>query len=98
MTTVDISLLSPAVRLDLIGRLWDSLDEDSVVLTVAMRAELDRRLGRADADLAASVSWENLRTELRSGRGVAKGFGDLSGLAFLDEAVRQFGEFSQHGN
>jgi putative addiction module component (TIGR02574 family) len=64
MTTIDIERLSPQERLDLIGRLWDSLDADDLPLTNAQEAELDRRLTTADADLADSVAWEALRAEL----------------------------------
>jgi putative addiction module component (TIGR02574 family) len=64
MTTIDIDRLSPEERLDLIGRLWDSLDADDLPLTPAQAAELDRRLATADADLAESEPWETLRAEL----------------------------------
>ena len=60
---IEIDKLSPEERLDLIGRLWDSLDADAVPLTPAQAVELDRRLVVADADLAASVSWETLKAE-----------------------------------
>ena len=45
---IDISNLSPVERLDLISRLWDSLDADDVPLTQAQSAELDRRLASLD--------------------------------------------------
>jgi len=41
---IDIASLTPMERLDLISRLWDSLDADDVPLTQAQSAELDRRL------------------------------------------------------
>ena len=68
MTMIDIDHLSPQERLDLIGRLWDSLDDEDVPLTPEQEAELDRRLATADADLADSVSWESFRAELRARR------------------------------
>lgn len=40
--------LSAQERLDLIGQLWDSLEDDNVSLTPAQRAELDRRLAALD--------------------------------------------------
>jgi putative addiction module component (TIGR02574 family) len=43
---IDISQLSPEERLDLIGELWDSLDDSSVVLSDQQRAELRRRMDR----------------------------------------------------
>jgi putative addiction module component (TIGR02574 family) len=44
MTMIDIDGLSPQERLDLIGRLWDSLDEEDLPLTPEQEAELDHRL------------------------------------------------------
>lgn len=63
MTTIDIDHLSPEERLELIGRLWDSLDAEDLPLTPAQEAELDHRLATADADLADSVPWERYRAE-----------------------------------
>lgn len=65
---IEIEKLSPQERLELIGRLWDSLDAEDVPLTPAQADEIDRRLATADADMAASVSWETLRTELGNRR------------------------------
>jgi len=64
ISQTDIERLSPQERLDLIERLWDSLDADTIPLTPAQIAELDRRLETADADLADSVPWETVRAEL----------------------------------
>jgi putative addiction module component (TIGR02574 family) len=63
MIDIDISRLTPQERLDLIARLWESLDMNDVPLTPAQGAELDRRLVTADADLADSVPWDVLRAE-----------------------------------
>jgi putative addiction module component (TIGR02574 family) len=68
ISQIDIERLSPQERLDLIERLWDSLDADTVPLTPAQNAELDRRLATADADLAESVPWETVHAELVTGR------------------------------
>ena len=68
MTMIDIDRLSPQERLDLIGRLWDSLDDDDLPLTPEQEAELDCRLATADADLADSIPWESYREELRARR------------------------------
>ena len=68
MTMIDIDRLSPQERLELIGRLWDSLDDEDLPLTPEQEAELDRRLATADADLADSVPWETYRAELRARR------------------------------
>jgi putative addiction module component (TIGR02574 family) len=49
---IDISGLTPEEKLDLLERLWDSLsaDPESLALTAAQRAELDRRLDDLDRD------------------------------------------------
>jgi putative addiction module component (TIGR02574 family) len=64
MTTIDISNLSPAERLELIGRLWDSLDSEDVRLTPAQEAELDRRLATLDEDIKTGSTWEKIDAEL----------------------------------
>jgi putative addiction module component (TIGR02574 family) len=58
-----IDQLSPAERLALIGRLWDSLEEADVPVTPAQREELDRRL--ADGGGGPSSTWEELEAKLR---------------------------------
>jgi putative addiction module component (TIGR02574 family) len=68
ISQIDIERLSPQERLDLIERLWDSLDAETIPLTQAQNAELDRRLATADADLAESIPWETVRTELAARR------------------------------
>jgi putative addiction module component (TIGR02574 family) len=64
MATIDISSLSPQERLDLIGRLWNSLDAEDVRLTPAQEAELERRLATLDADIKAGSTWEEIEAEL----------------------------------
>jgi putative addiction module component (TIGR02574 family) len=64
MTNLDIASLSPQERLELIGRLWDSLDAGDVRLTPAQEAELDRRLSTLDEDVKAGSTWEHLDAEL----------------------------------
>jgi putative addiction module component (TIGR02574 family) len=68
MPTLDIEGLTLPERLDLLARLWDSIDSQSVPVRPAQREELDRRLNTADADLATSVPWEKLRIELANRR------------------------------
>jgi putative addiction module component (TIGR02574 family) len=64
MTAIDITRLSPQERLDLIGRLWDSLDAEDVPLTPAQEAELERRLATLDEDIKAGSTWEEIEAEL----------------------------------
>ena len=49
---IDVEQLSPDERLELIGQLWDSLakNPESVPVTAAQKAELDRRLDEMEKD------------------------------------------------
>jgi putative addiction module component (TIGR02574 family) len=64
LTPDEISRLSPAERLSLIGQLWDSLADEDVPVTPAQRNELERRLATLDHDRANSVTWDSLKAEL----------------------------------
>jgi putative addiction module component (TIGR02574 family) len=54
-------------RLELVEELWDSIaeDADSLPLTDAQAAELDRRLAAHDAEPSEGVSWSELRDRLQ---------------------------------
>ena len=64
MAAIDIARLTPQERLDLISRLWDSLDASDIPLTPAQEAELDRRLASLDQDIAHGSTWEQIEAEL----------------------------------
>ena len=64
MRMIDISLLSTQERLELIGELWDSLDQSEFPLTEEQKQELEKRLATADQDLADAVSWKDLQAEI----------------------------------
>ena len=60
----DYKKLSPEERLDLIGEIWDSLENEQVPISPELKAELDRRLadlernpseGRPDAEVIARI-------------------------------------------
>lgn len=51
MTRLDLSRMTPAEKLDLIGELWDSLEAEHLTLTVDQAAELDRRYATIDSDI-----------------------------------------------
>ena len=61
---LDIARLTPAERLELIGRLWDSLEPEDVGLTPRQDAELGRRMATFDADAKAAVPWEEIEADL----------------------------------
>ena len=57
--------LSTDERIELIGRLWDSLDAQvAAPMTESLRQELARREADADRDPDSGDSWESLRDRL----------------------------------
>ena len=64
----ELARLSPRQRHDLIGSLWESLDDKDVPVTDAQRAELDRRITGFDQDQEQSIPWDQLRADLRQRR------------------------------
>jgi putative addiction module component (TIGR02574 family) len=64
MTSIDIARLSPQERLELIAKLWDSLEADDIKLTPAQEAELERRLATLDEDIKSGSTWEQIEAEL----------------------------------
>ena len=71
---VDIGELSAAERLELLEKLWDSLDDASaeLPLTDPQRAELDRRLDALETDVAngrvLGIPWTEVLEQLRTHR------------------------------
>ncbi|MGV8082986.1 MAG: addiction module protein [Coriobacteriia bacterium] len=65
---IDINALDPEERLRLIGDLWDSLCEcpSDIELTLAQRAELNRRLDELESGQAKLVSWDEVKARLVS--------------------------------
>lgn len=63
---LDVSKLTADEKYDLIDDLWRSLSSDDLMLTPALRAELDRRLDRLDQDGPVGVEWEDVYAEMRS--------------------------------
>ena len=62
--TFDYKKLSPEERLDLIGEIWDSLENEQIPISPELQAELDRRLddlernpseGRPAAEVIARI-------------------------------------------
>lgn len=63
----NIDDLSPEERLILLERLWDSLtvNPESVPLSPAQRAELDRRLDEMDRGDVAGIPWDEVLRQIR---------------------------------
>jgi putative addiction module component (TIGR02574 family) len=68
MPSIDFSHLSPQERIDLIGDLCDSLEDEAVPLSAALKTELDRRNARFSEDRARAVPWQEVRAKLRPHR------------------------------
>jgi putative addiction module component (TIGR02574 family) len=49
---VDFTKLSPEQRLQLIGEIWDSLEDEALPVEPELLAELDRRLAEFEANPA----------------------------------------------
>ena len=55
-------------RLELIGALWDSLENEALPLTHAQAAELDRRLDDIKANPGDEMPWEEARKRIVASR------------------------------
>jgi putative addiction module component (TIGR02574 family) len=64
LRTDEITRLSPEERLNLIGQLWDSLNDGDIPLTSKQKSELERRLSSLKKDREQAITWEELRSEL----------------------------------
>jgi putative addiction module component (TIGR02574 family) len=67
LSNFDFQGLSSPEKLEVIGRLWDSIPDSLADLpfSESHRAELERRIEAADADPGAAVPWEVVRDRLR---------------------------------
>jgi len=64
--TLPLDELTAQERIDLIGKLWDSLDAAAAApITPALAVELDRREAEADGAPEAGEAWPDIRGELR---------------------------------
>lgn len=62
--SIPVEQLTAEERLELIGRLWDSLDPVTAApMTAALAAELDRREADADANPDAGQPWAEIKQE-----------------------------------
>jgi putative addiction module component (TIGR02574 family) len=63
---ISLDALTADERIQLIGKLWDSLDPAvAAPITPALAAELDRREAEADAAPDAGATWSDIRDDLR---------------------------------
>jgi putative addiction module component (TIGR02574 family) len=65
--TPDFRSLSISERIQLVEDIWDSIRSDapdSVGLSPAQRAEVQRRVAAHDADPSTAIEWDVVRSEL----------------------------------
>jgi putative addiction module component (TIGR02574 family) len=62
---LDLSQLSPDEKIELIGELWDSLDDRDIALTAEQQVELQSRLDRLDRDGVSGRPWHEIEARLR---------------------------------
>ena len=67
-TNIDIEDLDADQRLQLIERLWDSLEDtpESLPLTEAQRRELNARLDRIDSGDDAGIPWDEVISQIKA--------------------------------
>lgn len=67
----ELMQLSPAERLDIAEKLWESVDpndpnivDDLAPLTEEQMAEIDRRIAEHERDPSSAIPWEDVRARL----------------------------------
>ncbi len=65
---IDVQAMSAEERLDLLSRIWESFtrDPDSLPLTAAQAAELDRRMKLLDDGKMPTTPWDEIQARHRS--------------------------------
>jgi putative addiction module component (TIGR02574 family) len=61
-------ILPPAERLELIGELWDTLDQSEIPVTTEERRILGARIADIESDPDAQETWSDAREWLESRR------------------------------
>ena len=61
---LDLTLLTPREKLELIDEVWTSLTPEQFPLTAEQRTELHRRLDHLDEEGPGAMSWESVRLEM----------------------------------
>jgi len=62
---LDLSQLTPEEKLDLIGELWDSLDDTDVTLSPEQQHELTSRLDRLEREGVSGSPWHEVEARIR---------------------------------
>jgi putative addiction module component (TIGR02574 family) len=59
-----INTLSPTEKVELLDKVWESLEADAVSLTDAQRAELDNLIARHEQNPSDVIPWQQVRAGL----------------------------------
>ena len=67
-TSFDLSKMSVEEKLELIGEIWDSIEDSGqeFTLTAEQEAELARRDAEIDAGDTSGIPWEDVVREIRA--------------------------------
>lgn len=66
----EISAMSPTDQIRIVQQIWNGLaDNTSIEPTPAMKAELDRRWAKYEADPSSALTEEQFRDQMRVARG-----------------------------
>lgn len=70
LTPSEIRKLSVAERILIVEEIWDSIaaEQETVQVTEAQKAELDRRLASCDASPNKGKSWEEIKRRLETAK------------------------------
>ena len=70
LTPSEIKKLSVAERILIVEEIWDSIaaEQESVQVTDAQKAELDRRIASCDASPNEGKSWQEIRRRLETAK------------------------------
>ena len=64
MSIADINSLSISERILLVETIWDSISKDSIELTDAQKAELDRRIESIEKGNTKFSTWNEVKARL----------------------------------
>jgi len=65
MSAIDYSHMTTEEKLDLIGELTDSIEQDTLPISPEWQAELDRRNARFAEEREQAVPWSAVKAKLR---------------------------------
>jgi putative addiction module component (TIGR02574 family) len=70
LTQSEIKKLSVAERILIVEEIWDSIaaEQESLQVTEAQRAELDRRMASCDVSPNEGKSWQEIRRRLETAK------------------------------